>query len=79
MLLDPARAGATEGMVQVSKLAPEHGVYVSSNPTTLARDSQKLLASGYQLERVTLPDMFPHTGTWNPGCYLAENGLPEGS
>jgi len=62
VLLDPARAGAAGVMEHIVKLAPELVVYVSCNPTTLARDSQVLLRSGYQLERVTMLDMFPHTG-----------------
>lgn len=62
VLLDPARAGAAGVIPHIIKLAPQRVVYVSCNPTTLARDSQILLASGYQLERVTLLDMFPHTG-----------------
>ena len=60
-LLDPARAGAAGVMAHVVKLAPERVVYVSCNPTTLARDSQTLLSAGYQLERVAMLDMFPHT------------------
>lgn len=62
VLLDPARAGAAGVMTHIIKLAPTHVVYVSCNPTTLARDSQALLAAGYHLERVALLDMFPHTG-----------------
>ncbi|MFG1173547.1 23S rRNA (uracil(1939)-C(5))-methyltransferase RlmD [Erwiniaceae bacterium CAU 1747] len=62
VLLDPARAGAAGVMEHIVKLVPELVVYVSCNPTTLARDSQVLLKSGYQLERVTMLDMFPHTG-----------------
>ncbi|MCX8960345.1 23S rRNA (uracil(1939)-C(5))-methyltransferase RlmD [Erwinia psidii] len=62
VLLDPARAGAAAVMSHIIKLAPQKVVYVSCNPTTLAQDSQNLLASGYQLERVSLLDMFPHTG-----------------
>lgn len=61
VLLDPARAGAAGVMQHVVKLAPQRVVYVSCNPTTLARDSQALLTSGYQLERVAMLDMFPHT------------------
>ena len=61
VLLDPARAGAAGVMAHVVKLAPERVVYVSCNPTTLARDSQTLLSAGYQLERVAMLDMFPHT------------------
>lgn len=61
VLLDPARAGAAGVMPHITKLAPERVVYVSCNPTTLARDSQTLLSAGYHLERVAMLDMFPHT------------------
>jgi len=62
VLLDPARAGAAGVMDHIVKLAPQKVVYVSCNPTTLARDSQILIAAGYQMERVRMLDMFPHTG-----------------
>ncbi|PTB31888.1 23S rRNA (uracil(1939)-C(5))-methyltransferase RlmD [Photobacterium phosphoreum] len=62
ILLDPARAGAAGVMQHVVKLAPNKVVYVSCNPATLARDSQVLLQKGYQLERLGMLDMFPHTG-----------------
>ncbi|RRW71877.1 23S rRNA (uracil(1939)-C(5))-methyltransferase RlmD [Pantoea dispersa] len=61
VLLDPARAGAAGVMSHIVKLAPQRVVYVSCNPTTLARDSQTLLSAGYHLERVAMLDMFPHT------------------
>ncbi|TQI78884.1 23S rRNA m(5)U-1939 methyltransferase [Serratia fonticola] len=62
VMLDPARAGAPGVMSHIVKLAPERVVYVSCNPTTLARDSKVLLAAGYRLARVRMLDMFPHTG-----------------
>lgn len=62
VLLDPARAGAAEVIPHIIKLAPESVVYVSCNPTTLARDSQIFQAAGYRPEKITLLDMFPHTG-----------------
>ncbi|AJJ61690.1 23S rRNA (uracil(1939)-C(5))-methyltransferase RlmD [Yersinia aldovae] len=62
VLLDPARAGAAGVMSHIVKLAPKRVVYVSCNPTTLARDSQVLLAAGYRLAQVRMLDMFPHTG-----------------
>ena len=40
VLLDPARAGAGGVMQHIAKLAPQRVVYVSCNPTTLARDSR---------------------------------------
>lgn len=61
VLLDPARAGAPGVMQQIVRLMPQRVVYVSCNPATLARDSQTLLQAGYQLERVAMLDMFPHT------------------
>lgn len=62
ILLDPARAGAPGVMQHVVKLAPQRVVYVSCNPATLARDSEVLLAAGYQIQRLAMLDMFPHTG-----------------
>ncbi len=62
ILLDPARAGAPGVMQHIIKLAPKRVVYVSCNPATLARDSEALLAAGYQIQRLAMLDMFPHTG-----------------
>ncbi|MBG3018343.1 23S rRNA (uracil(1939)-C(5))-methyltransferase RlmD [Proteus mirabilis] len=62
VLLDPARAGALEVMSHIVKLSAEKIVYVSCNPTTLARDSKILLDSGYQLIGLKMLDMFPQTG-----------------
>ncbi|WP_192458812.1 23S rRNA (uracil(1939)-C(5))-methyltransferase RlmD [Musicola keenii] len=62
ILLDPARAGAPGVMSQIVKLTPGRVVYISCNPTTLARDSRVLLAAGYRLEQLAMLDMFPHTG-----------------
>ncbi|MEQ5112132.1 23S rRNA (uracil(1939)-C(5))-methyltransferase RlmD [Providencia vermicola] len=61
VLLDPARAGAAGVMEHLIKLMPEKIVYVSCNPTTLARDSKVLLDEGYQLLHLRMLDMFPHT------------------
>ncbi|CCJ70769.1 23S rRNA (Uracil-5-)-methyltransferase RumA [Cronobacter condimenti 1330] len=61
VLLDPARAGAAGVMRHIVKLKPRRVVYVSCNPSTLARDSEALLAAGYRTERLAMLDMFPHT------------------
>lgn len=62
VLLDPARAGAAGVMQHLVKLQPDRIVYVSCNPATLARDSDELLRAGYQIQRLAMLDMFPHTG-----------------
>lgn len=62
ILIDPARAGAAGVMQHIIKLAPAKLVYVSCNPATLARDSETLLQAGYQIQRLAMLDMFPHTG-----------------
>lgn len=62
VLLDPARAGAASVMQHIIKLQPGRIVYVSCNPATLARDSEVLFRAGYQIKRLAMLDMFPHTG-----------------
>lgn len=62
VLLDPARAGAAGVMQHIIKLQPGRIVYVSCNPATLARDSEALLRAGYEIQRLAMLDMFPHTG-----------------
>lgn len=61
ILLDPARAGASGIIEQISALGAGRVVYVSCNPATLARDSQSLLSQGYKLQKLGMLDMFPHT------------------
>ncbi|MGC9421238.1 23S rRNA (uracil(1939)-C(5))-methyltransferase RlmD [Vibrio sp.] len=61
ILLDPARAGAAGVIEHLAQLGAERVVYVSCNPATLARDSHSLLNQGYQLAKLTMLDMFPHT------------------
>lgn len=61
VLIDPARAGAELAIEQVVKLKIPTVLYVSCEPTSLARDSQILLNSGYQIEKIGLIDMFSQT------------------
>ncbi|WP_159818626.1 23S rRNA (uracil(1939)-C(5))-methyltransferase RlmD [Colwellia sp. 20A7] len=61
VLLDPARAGAEFAVEQVIKLNIPTILYVSCDPTTLARDSQLLILKGYKIEKIGLIDMFSQT------------------
>lgn len=61
VLLDPARDGAQAVMSQLATLRPSRIVYVSCNPSTFARDVKELSTYKYQLEKVSLMDMFPNT------------------
>jgi len=61
VLLDPARAGAEQAVEQVAQLNIPTILYVSCEPTTLARDSQILLENGYKVIKIGLIDMFSQT------------------
>ncbi|MEN3336195.1 MAG: rRNA (uracil1939-C5)-methyltransferase [Blastocatellia bacterium] len=61
LLLDPPRTGAAESLNAIMALKPARIVYVSCDPTTMARDLRRLLDDGYALNRVTGVDLFPQT------------------
>lgn len=63
IVMDPPRLGcATEVIEQVLRQSPRQIVYISCNPTTFARDAERLIAdSRYRIESVQGLDMFPQT------------------
>jgi 23S rRNA (uracil1939-C5)-methyltransferase len=61
VVLDPPRAGLKEAIGPLARLGASHIALCSCNPKTLARDLQKLVTFGYELEHCTLFDMFEHT------------------
>lgn len=62
IVLDPPRKGCEKEVIEaIVKMSPEKIVYVSCNPTTMARDLKGLLENGYKVMEVQPVDMFPHT------------------
>ncbi len=60
VLADPPRAGLGKAVVdRLAKLAPQRLTIVACDPATLARDVAGL--AGYQIESITLVDLFPQT------------------
>ena len=63
VILDPPRVGAKEVIERLPEMKPEKILYVSCHPGTLARDADSLVNTlGYVLKRVSVLNMFPHTG-----------------
>ncbi|WCN37449.1 23S rRNA (uracil(1939)-C(5))-methyltransferase RlmD [Aneurinibacillus uraniidurans] len=62
MVVDPPRKGCDEALLQtILDMKPDRVVYVSCNPSTLARDLRFLEGGGYKTVEVQPVDMFPHT------------------
>ncbi|USG68329.1 23S rRNA (uracil(1939)-C(5))-methyltransferase RlmD [Brevibacillus ruminantium] len=62
IVVDPPRKGCDEALLTtILQMKPQRVVYVSCNPSTLARDL-KVLAELYEVREVQPVDMFPHTG-----------------
>lgn len=62
VLVDPPRAGLDKAVVDGILIQnPSLIVYVSCDPSTLARDAARLINGGYKLKEVTPFDLFPQT------------------
>ncbi|ADC89803.1 RNA methyltransferase, TrmA family [Thermocrinis albus DSM 14484] len=62
LVVDPPREGLSEGETQlILSNKPKNIVYVSCNPSTLARDLKVLSKGGYSLKVIRLVDNFPQT------------------
>lgn len=62
VLLDPPRKGCSEMLLaEIVKMSPERIVYVSCDPSTLARDCFRLKDLGYETKRLAAADLFPRT------------------
>lgn len=62
IVFDPIRAGCKEDVLHAAVgMAPKRIVYVSCNPSSMARDIEILTKQGYQLVKVQPVDMFPQT------------------
>lgn len=62
VVVDPPRKGCEESVLDtIVSMEPDKVVYVSCNPSTLARDLAYLDERGYKCKEIQPVDMFPHT------------------
>lgn len=62
VVVDPPRKGCDEKVLDtIVSMSPDRVVYVSCNPSTLARDLAYLDERGYKCVEIQPVDMFPHT------------------
>jgi 23S rRNA (uracil1939-C5)-methyltransferase len=62
VILDPPRKGCEESVLNtIKEMNPEKIVYISCNPSTLARDLKILETGAYKIQEIQPVDMFPHS------------------
>ena len=62
IIVDPPRSGCSPEMLEaLNQTGAKRMIYVSCNPSTLARDAKWLDAEGWKIKKVQPVDMFPHT------------------
>jgi len=61
VILDPPRGGAAEAVPELCRLDPSTIIYISCDPSTLARDCGLLADAGYLVRESVPLDMFPQT------------------
>jgi 23S rRNA (uracil1939-C5)-methyltransferase len=76
IVADPPRTGCDPKLLRtIIETKPERFVYVSCNPSTLAKDCRVLLDNGFRIEYVQPVDMFPQTSHVECVCSLRYKGL----
>nr|WP_062197068.1 23S rRNA (uracil(1939)-C(5))-methyltransferase RlmD [Massilibacterium senegalense] len=71
IVVDPPRTGCDKTFLQtVIDMNPKRFVYVSCNPSTLAKDVDYLVERGFELKSVQPVDMFPQTAHCEVVCLL---------
>jgi 23S rRNA (uracil1939-C5)-methyltransferase len=61
VIVNPPRSGIGGAAASIARLGARRIVYVSCDPTTLARDLRVMIDEGYRLRKATPVDLFPHT------------------
>jgi 23S rRNA (uracil1939-C5)-methyltransferase len=62
VVVNPPRKGVQPAAIKaIVEFGAPKIIYVSCEPTTLARDLDRLITAGYRIERLALFDMFPQT------------------
>ena len=71
IVVDPPRAGLTAKIIkQINDFGASSLIYVSCNPSTLARDCAELKNYGFSVKKIQPVDMFPHTYHIENVCLL---------
>jgi len=74
IVVDPPRKGCDPALLDtIVRMKPERVVYVSCNPSTLARDLRVLEDGGYRTVEVQPVDMFPWTVHTESVCLLVRD------
>jgi 23S rRNA (uracil1939-C5)-methyltransferase len=62
VVVDPPRSGVKEKILKkIAGMCNERLIYISCNPSTLARDLGVILKLGFAIESVAAVDLFPQT------------------
>ena len=72
IILDPPRKGSSTKVLQaVFEISPKQVIYISCNPSTLARDLARL--EGYSVKEIFVIDLFPQTQHIETAVLLTAN------
>lgn len=73
IILDPPRDGIhPKALPKIINYGVEHIVYISCKPTSLVRDLETFLESGYVVEKAVAVDQFPWTANIETVCLLSK-------